>query len=70
MSYIIIRVDVLSAKVYLETQYSIGKQLGAGGFGVVYEGVRKSDNFAVAIKKIKKYKVPKWGKVANSYVLM
>ncbi|CAD5119443.1 DgyrCDS8054 [Dimorphilus gyrociliatus] len=55
-------------KVYLETQYSIGKQLGAGGFGVVYEGIRKTDNFAVAIKKIKKYKVPKWGKLNDERV--
>lgn len=43
--------------------YKIGRVLGSGGFGVVYEGLRVSDNLPVAIKHIARSKVNVWGQV-------
>lgn len=43
--------------------YKIGRVLGSGGFGVVYEGLRVSDNLPVAIKHIARSKVNVWGQI-------
>ncbi|KAA0725584.1 Serine/threonine-protein kinase pim-2 [Triplophysa tibetana] len=37
-------------------QYGIGKKLGQGGFGTVYEGTRLTDGFKVAVKYLPKDK--------------
>lgn len=34
----------------LETDYEINGQLGAGGFGTVYSGVRRRDNLPVSLQ--------------------
>lgn len=44
----------------LSASYSIGKVLGRGGFGTVYEAKRKVDQLPVAVKHIRKKGVPKW----------
>jgi len=43
--------------------YKIGRVLGSGGFGVVYEGLRVSDHLPVAIKHIARSKVNVWGQI-------
>ena len=41
-------------------QYSIGAEIGKGGFGVIFGGYRKADAKPVAIKIIRKSKVTQW----------
>ena len=44
-------------------QYCLVTQLGRGGFGVVYEGVRRIDGEKVAVKYVWKERVRRWGEV-------
>ncbi|RXN24550.1 serine threonine- kinase pim-1-like protein [Labeo rohita] len=39
---------------YIFSRYSVGDQLGKGGFGVVYEGRRLEDDLKVALKYVTK----------------
>ncbi|XP_068077007.2 serine/threonine-protein kinase pim-1 [Danio rerio] len=43
-----------SSDDYIFSQYVLGKKLGAGGFGVVYEARRLVDNLQVAVKYVNK----------------
>ncbi len=45
-------------------RYNVGQQIGKGGFGTVYAGVRNQDQLPVAIKVIPRTKVPIWGQVS------
>lgn len=40
--------------------YSIGNQIGKGGFGTIFSAVRRKDQLPVAVKVIKKAKVTNW----------
>ncbi|KAI2664115.1 Serine/threonine-protein kinase pim-1 [Labeo rohita] len=43
-----------SSDDYIFSRYSVGDQLGKGGFGVVYEGRRLEDDLKVALKYVTK----------------
>ncbi|ROI37069.1 Serine/threonine-protein kinase pim-1 [Anabarilius grahami] len=45
-----------SSDDYIFSRYSVGDQLGKGGFGVVYEGRRLDDDLKVALKYVTKTK--------------
>ncbi|XP_048014162.1 cyclin-dependent kinase G1-like [Megalobrama amblycephala] len=45
-----------SSDDYIFSRYSVGDQLGKGGFGVVYEGRRLDDDLKVALKYVMKTK--------------
>jgi len=47
-------------------KYSVGQELGKGGFGVVFAGTRKEDGAPVALKHVARSKVIDWTKV-NGY---
>ena len=47
-------------KPTLREAYIIGDSLGKGGFGIVYSGIRMSDNRPVAIKHVAKCKITSW----------
>ena len=49
--------------------YHVGKVLGKGGFGVVYEGTRIRDGLQVALKHISKSKITDFGQVSTTYLL-
>lgn len=51
-----------------EKTYSIGFQLGSGGFGTVYAGTRLRDALPVAIKLVAKEKVNDWNQVNGQKV--
>lgn len=53
-----------------EKSYVVEKQLGYGGFGVVYSGRKLSNNMPVAIKHIAKSKVTVWGQMNGRPVPM
>jgi serine/threonine protein kinase len=42
------------------TLYATSKQIGKGGFGVIFSGHRIKDNLPIAIKVIKKAKITQW----------
>ena len=46
--------------------YSLTCQVGRGGFGVVYEGVRRGEGGKVAVKYVWKDRVRRWGKVRRT----
>jgi len=48
--------------------YVLGEELGKGGFGVVYSGIRRKDLAPVAIKFVRRENVSCWHKV-NSFLI-
>ncbi|RMB88631.1 hypothetical protein DUI87_34970 [Hirundo rustica rustica] len=44
----------------LQDQYQRGRQLGSGGFGTVFSGIRLSDGRPVAIKRVARESVLQW----------
>jgi hypothetical protein len=40
--------------------YALGNEIGKGGFGTIFSGIRRSDGKPVAIKVIKKSKITQW----------
>ncbi|CAM4733894.1 unnamed protein product [Leuciscus chuanchicus] len=48
--------DARSSDDYIFSHYTIGDQLGKGGFGVVFEGRRLEDDLKVAVKYVTKTK--------------
>ena len=47
-----------------DSLYSLTCQVGRGGFGVVYEGLRKEEGGTVAVKYVWKDRVRRWGQVS------
>ena len=45
------------------SKYEIGSEIGSGGFGRVYHGIRKFDRLPVAIKTVEREKVTEYRKV-------
>ena len=54
---------LIDTETYSKT-YRIGHDLGKGGFGTVYAGIRVRDGLAVAIKHIHKSSVTAWSHVS------
>ncbi|CAJ0943214.1 unnamed protein product, partial [Mesorhabditis belari] len=50
--------------------YSMSKKIGQGGFGIVYQGKRLTDQQPVAIKFINRKNIREWGKIGNELVPM
>eukprot|EP00118_Oscarella_pearsei_P007190 m.34330 g.34330 ORF g.34330 m.34330 type:complete len:84 (+) comp31967_c0_seq3:106-357(+) len=48
-----------------EDRYEIHNQIGSGGFGKVFEGIRRSDQQRVAVKVVPKKRVLHWCKVSS-----
>lgn len=44
----------------LDGSYVVVRQIGCGGFGRVYAGIRKTDGLTVALKYVEKSKVTQW----------
>ena len=41
-------------------EYALGRQIGEGGFGIIFAAVRRKDQRPVAVKVVKKAKVSQW----------
>ena len=48
-----------------EKLYRVGRVLGKGGFGTVYNGVRLRDGVTIAIKHVAKNKITEWDLVSG-----
>uniref|UniRef100_A0A8U7N4Z5 Serine/threonine-protein kinase 1 n=1 Tax=Corvus moneduloides TaxID=1196302 RepID=A0A8U7N4Z5_CORMO len=53
-------VSVAGQKKKLQELYQLGPQLGSGGFGTVFSGIRLSDGSPVAIKRVARESVLQW----------
>ncbi|XP_023801496.1 serine/threonine-protein kinase pim-1-like [Cyanistes caeruleus] len=51
---------VAGQKKKLQELYQLGLQLGSGGFGTVFSGIRLSDGSPVAIKRVARDSVLQW----------
>jgi len=49
-------------------KYSVGSELGQGGFGVVYAGIRMEDGAPVAVKHVPRCKIVDWTEVNGNKV--
>ena len=49
---------------FFDSLYHLTCQVGRGGFGVVYEGLRKEEGGTVAVKYVWKDRVRRWGQVS------
>ncbi|KAM4779412.1 serine/threonine-protein kinase pim-1-like [Cyanocitta cristata] len=54
------RPGTLRQKKKLQELYQLGPQLGSGGFGTVFSGIRLSDGSPVAIKRVARESVVQW----------
>ena len=59
--------QIPAAAEVLQEKYVVKDMIGTGGFGMVFSGTRKSDNFAVAIKFIDRKLVTDWGQVCYNF---
>jgi hypothetical protein len=57
--------DEKDMRAIFHALYSTNKQIGKGGFGVIFSGYRIRDNLPIAIKVIKKSKITQWFKVCG-----
>jgi serine/threonine protein kinase len=48
--------------------YALGNEIGKGGFGTIFGGIRRSDGMPVAIKVIKKSKITQWYEFGNTVI--
>ena len=55
-----IRRIALEAKIFKE-KYQISKVMNNSANGVIYEGIRRSDNFPVCVKQVPKTRICDWG---------
>ena len=53
---------------YLRKTYSVSKEIGRGGMGVVYAATRIADGLPVAIKRIPSHRVAAWGTLNGEMV--
>lgn len=59
-SYLNKGMDEKQIREQFYADYMIGREIGKGGFGVIFSAVRRRDQKPVAIKVIKKSKVTQW----------
>ena len=59
-SYLNKGLDEKQIREQFYADYMIGREIGKGGFGVIFSAVRRRDQKPVAIKVIKKSKVTQW----------
>lgn len=57
--------DWMSQRLAFEEKYVVDRQIGSGGFGTVYAGLRIADQTKVAIKYISKRKITKYVKIGD-----